>query len=89
MSNVTSCLFHLSEFAPSGNFTCRNDSSLSFPLAYLCEGPPDKYGHYRKRYAEDYYGPYDYIDCPDGSDESPETCGKNITPTNPCFLRTI
>lgn len=68
----------IADGAPPGNFTCRNDSSLSFPLAYLCEGPPTDSGYYHKRYADDYgyYGYYSFIDCPDGSDESPDTCGE-------------
>ena len=64
------------DFAEPGHFTCRNDSSIELPLAYLCEGPPHDYGHYHKRSTYDYYDPYYYINCPDGSDESPDTCGK-------------
>ena len=64
--------------ASPGNFTCRNDSSIELPLAYLCEGVPPFYddgGYRRKRHVGD-YGHY-FIDCPDRSDESPDTCGKS------------
>ena len=68
------------ENAAPGNFTCRNDSSIELPLAYLCEGAPPYYedGYYRKKRGADGYEPYFYIDCPDGSDESEETCGKAL-----------
>ena len=53
------------------------------PLAYLCEGAPPYYddGYYRKRRDVGGYEPYFYVDCPDGSDESEDTCGK----TSPLF----
>ena len=59
-----------------GNFTCRNDSSIELPLAYLCEGTFEDGGYRRKRDVGG-YGHF-FIDCPDGSDESPDTCGENI-----------
>lgn len=65
--------------APPGNFTCRNDSSLTFPLAYLCEGEPPSDGYYYKRDVDGYVdGSYDFVDCPDGSDEDEQTCGKTL-----------
>ena len=64
------------DYAGYGNFTCRNDSSIELPLAYLCEGTFEDGGYRRKRDVGG-YGHF-FIDCPDGSDESPDTCGENI-----------